>query len=47
MRRARGVQPGLGIVTTRVLGEFGDDPNRFDSAGNRHNYAGTSPLTIA
>jgi transposase len=41
-------QPGLGIVTSsRVLGEFGDDPNRFDSARNRRNYAGTSPLTIA
>jgi transposase len=41
-------QPGLGVVTaSRVLGEFGDDPSRFDSARHRRNYAGTSPLTIA
>lgn len=41
-------QPGLGVVTaSRVLGEFGDDPDRFDTARNRRNYAGTSPLTIA
>jgi hypothetical protein len=40
--------PGLGVVTgARVLGEFGDDPNRYDSAKARRNYAGTSPLTIA
>jgi transposase len=41
-------QPGLGIVTAaRVLGEFGDDPERFETARHRKNYAGTSPLTIA
>ena len=41
-------QPGLGIVTAaRVLGEFGDDPQRFETARHRKNYAGTSPLTIA
>ena len=40
--------PGLGVVTgARVLGEFGDDPNRYDTAKNRRNYAGTSPLTVA
>jgi hypothetical protein len=40
--------PGLGVVTgARVLGEFGDDPTRYDSAKARRNYAGTSPLTIA
>ncbi|WP_139808989.1 transposase, partial [Mycobacterium avium] len=40
--------PGLGVVLgTRVLGEFGDDPNRFTTAKCRKNYAGTSPLTIA
>jgi transposase len=40
--------PGLGIVTgARVLGEFGDDPNRYETAKARRNYAGTSPLTIA
>jgi len=40
--------PGLGIVTgARVLGEFGDDPGRYDSAKARRNYAGTSPLTVA
>jgi hypothetical protein len=30
-----------------VLGEFGDDPNRYTTAKSRKNYAGTSPLTIA
>jgi len=40
--------PGLGVVTgARVLGEFGDDPNRYESAKARRNYAGTSPLTVA
>jgi transposase len=40
--------PGLGVILgARVLGEFGDDPNRFTSAKCRKNYAGTSPLTIA
>jgi hypothetical protein len=40
--------PGLGIVTgARVLGEFGDDPDRYDGAKARRNYAGTSPLTVA
>ena len=40
--------PGLGVVTgARVLGEFGDDPNRYDTAKGRRNYAGTSPLTVA
>jgi transposase len=40
--------PGLGVVTgARVLGELGDDPNRYDSAKARRNYAGTSPLTVA
>lgn len=40
--------PGLGVVLgARVLGEFGDDPNRYSTAKCRKNYAGTSPLTIA
>ena len=40
--------PGLGVVLgARVLGEFGDDPERYDSAKSRRNYAGTSPLTVA
>jgi transposase len=40
--------PGLGVVTgARVLGEFGDDPARYQDAKARRNYAGTSPLTIA
>jgi len=30
-----------------VLGEFGDDPNRYTTAKCRKNYAGTSPLTVA
>jgi transposase len=40
--------PGLGVVLgARVLGEFGDDPNRYTTAKSRKNYAGTSPLTVA
>ena len=40
--------PGLGVILgARVLGEFGDDPNRFTTAKCRKNYAGTSPLTVA
>jgi hypothetical protein len=39
--------PGLGVIlSARVLGEFGDDPNRFTTAKCRKNYAGTSPLTV-
>jgi transposase len=41
-------QPGLGdVLGARVLGEFGDDPDRYTTAKSRKNYAGTSPLTIA
>ena len=40
--------PGLGVILgARVLGEFGDDPNRFTDAKCRKNYAGTSPVTVA
>jgi transposase len=40
--------PGLGMVLgARVLGEFGDDPNRYGDAKSRKNYAGTSPITRA
>ncbi len=39
-------QPGLGqILAARVLGEFGNDPERYASAKARKNYAGTSPIT--
>jgi transposase len=41
-------QPGLGsTLGARVLGEFGDDPNRYPDARARRNYAGTSPITKA
>jgi transposase len=41
-------QPGLGdVLGARVLGEFGDDPNRYADAKSRKNYAGTSPITRA
>jgi Transposase/Transposase IS116/IS110/IS902 family len=41
-------QPGLGVVVgARVLGEFGDDPNRYSDARARKNYAGTAPITVA
>ena len=40
--------PGLGdVLGARVLGEFGDAPDRYASAKSRKNYAGTSPLTVA
>ena len=35
------------ILGARVLGEFGDDPNRYADAKSRRNYAGTSPITVA
>ena len=41
-------QPGLGpTLAARVLGEFGDDPQRYADARSRKNYAGTSPVTRA
>ncbi len=40
--------PGLAMTLgARVLAEFGDDPNRYDTAKCRKNYAGTSPITKA
>jgi hypothetical protein len=35
------------VLGARVLGEFGDDPNRYRDAKARKNYAATSPLTRA
>jgi transposase/transposase IS116/IS110/IS902 family protein len=41
-------QPGLGtLVGARVLGEFGDDHERFADAKARKRYAGTAPITVA
>jgi len=41
-------QPGLGVVlSARVLGEFGDDPNAYRDGRARKNAAGTSPITRA
>jgi transposase len=41
-------QPGMGaVLAARVLGEFGDDPNRFADARARKNYSGQSPVTRA
>jgi hypothetical protein len=41
-------QPGMGaILGARVLGEFGDDPNRYHGGKARKNYAATSPITRA
>lgn len=43
-----GSLPGLGTVLgARVLGEFGDDPNRYLDARGRKAYAGTAPITKA
>ena len=39
---------GLGdILGARALAEFGDDPNRYEHAKSRKNYASTSPITRA
>jgi hypothetical protein len=41
-------QPGMGpILGARVLGESGDDPDRYVSGKARKNYAATSPITRA
>jgi len=40
--------PGLGVVlAARVLGEFGDDTDRYVDAKGRKAYAGTAPITRA
>ena len=39
-------QPGL-VLASRVLAEFGDDPNRYANARARKAYAGTAPITRA
>jgi transposase len=40
--------PGLGVVLgARALGEFGDDPNRYQDAKSRRRFAGTAPITVA
>jgi transposase len=39
-------QPGLGVVLgARVLAEFGDDPDRYQTAKGRKAFAGTAPVT--
>ena len=39
-------QPGLGVVLgARVLGEFGDAPDRYATAKARKAFAGTAPVT--
>lgn len=35
------------ILGARVLGEFGDAPNRYVDAKSRKNYSGMSPITRA
>ncbi|WP_229665788.1 IS110 family transposase [Ornithinimicrobium pekingense] len=40
--------PGLGVIlSARILGEFGDDPDRYADATCRKAYAGTAPITRA
>jgi hypothetical protein len=39
-------QLGLGVVLrARLLGEFGDDPDRYQTAKGRKAFAGTAPVT--
>jgi transposase len=39
--------PGTGVIlSARMLGEFGDDPDRYADVKSRRNAAATSPLTI-
>jgi transposase len=41
-------QPGLGVALgVRVLGEFGDDPDRYQTTKGRKAFAGTAPVTRA
>lgn len=43
-----GSLPGLGtVLASRLLAEFGDDPNRFAHVQGRRAYAGTAPVTRA
>jgi transposase len=40
--------PGLGpVLAARLLGEVGDDPGRFTTAGGLRAFAGTAPVTRA
>lgn len=40
--------PGIAdVLGARMLGEFGDDPDRYVDVKSRRNYAATSPITIA
>lgn len=40
--------PGFGLVVgARVLGEFGDDPERYEDAKARRAYSGVVPITVA
>lgn len=40
--------PGLGVnLGARILGEFGDDPDRFVDAKARRGYLGTAPIIRA
>jgi transposase len=40
--------PGLGpVLAARVLGEIGDDPERFTHSNNLHSYTGTAPVTMS
>jgi hypothetical protein len=41
------VSPALGWLASRMLAEFGDDPDRSVSAKARMAYAGTAPITRA
>jgi hypothetical protein len=47
MRQSCEASPGWRVLGARVLGEFGDDPNRYQTAKGRKAFAGTAPVTRA
>jgi hypothetical protein len=47
MRQSCEASPGWRVLGARVLGEFGDDPDRYQTAKGRKAFAGTAPVTRA
>ena len=47
MRQSCEASPGWRVLGARVLGEFGDDPDRYQPAKGCKAFAGTAPVTRA